>query len=174
MQTKLGPGTRQALALLGIALLLFGTYAWAQNLGAAPQTNVAVQGETRAQPEGAFLNFINWVGNVIAPVGSGSFQSRLKSGCQAARVAGDCGRSSSWFSPQCRCRNPRTGRPAPRPLPPADLEAISNTARRFTFKRAPEASELPPPTWADFEKGRAAGARDGFTALAGHPLVVVM
>jgi hypothetical protein len=45
---KLGPGTRQALALLGIALLLCGTYAWAQNLGAAPQTNVAVQGETGA------------------------------------------------------------------------------------------------------------------------------
>ena len=55
---KLGPGTRQALALLGIALLLCGTYAWAQNLGAAPQSNVAVQGETGAQPEGAFLNFI--------------------------------------------------------------------------------------------------------------------
>jgi len=27
----------------------------------------AVQGR-RAQPEGAFLNFINWIGNVIAPV----------------------------------------------------------------------------------------------------------
>jgi len=71
VRMKLGPGTRQALALLGIALLLCGTYAWAQNLGAAPQSNVAVQGETGAQPEGAFLNFINWVGNVIAPVGAG-------------------------------------------------------------------------------------------------------
>ena len=45
--------------------------ALAQNLGAAPQTNVAVQGQTGAQPEGAFLNFVNWVGNVIAPVGAG-------------------------------------------------------------------------------------------------------
>jgi hypothetical protein len=44
---------------------------WAQNLGAAPATNVAVQGETAAQPEGTFLNFINWVGNVIAPVSAG-------------------------------------------------------------------------------------------------------
>jgi hypothetical protein len=33
--------------------------------------NVAVQGQTGAQPEGAFLNFVNWIGNVIAPVGAG-------------------------------------------------------------------------------------------------------
>ena len=32
---------------------------------------MAVQGQTGAQPEGAFLNFVNWVGNVIAPVGAG-------------------------------------------------------------------------------------------------------
>jgi hypothetical protein len=43
----------------------------AQNLGAAPQVNVAVQGQTGAQPEGAFLNLVNWIGNVIAPVGAG-------------------------------------------------------------------------------------------------------
>ena len=54
----------------GIALLRLRTTLW-QNLGAAPQTNVAVQGQTGAQPEGAFLNFVNWVGNVIAPVGAG-------------------------------------------------------------------------------------------------------
>ena len=48
------------------------TVALAQNLGAAPQVNVAVQGQTGAQPEGAFLNFVNWVGNVIAPVGAGA------------------------------------------------------------------------------------------------------
>ena len=47
------------------------TVAIAQNLGAAPQVNVAVQGQTGAQPEGAFLNFVNWIGNVIAPVGAG-------------------------------------------------------------------------------------------------------
>jgi hypothetical protein len=28
-------------------------------------------GPTGAQPEGAFLNFVNWIGNVIAPVGAG-------------------------------------------------------------------------------------------------------
>ena len=35
--------------------------ALAQNLGAAPQVNVAVQGQTGAQPEGAFLNFASGI-----------------------------------------------------------------------------------------------------------------
>jgi hypothetical protein len=57
---------------LAVCLAVFcQTVALAQNLGAAPAVNVAVQGETGAQPEGAFLNFVNWVGNVIAPVGAG-------------------------------------------------------------------------------------------------------
>lgn len=62
---------RTLLALLALALLTIGQFMWAQNLGSAPASNVAVQGQTGAQPEGAFLNFINWVGNVIAPVGAG-------------------------------------------------------------------------------------------------------
>jgi len=62
---------RQPLALAGIAFVLLGEYAIAQNLGSTPQFNVAVQGQTGAQPEGAFLNFINWIGNVIAPVAAG-------------------------------------------------------------------------------------------------------
>ena len=37
-------GWRRPLAVAGIALLLLGNYALAQNLGASPQTNVAVQG----------------------------------------------------------------------------------------------------------------------------------
>jgi len=41
-----------------------------QNLGAAPATGQAVQGQTAAQPEGTVLNLVNWVGNVIAPVGA--------------------------------------------------------------------------------------------------------
>ena len=68
-------GFRGTLAIVGMALLLLGAYsstkAVAQNLGAAPQTAVAVQGQTGAQPEGAFLNFVNWISNVIAPVGAG-------------------------------------------------------------------------------------------------------
>src|SRR5438045_9574287 len=71
MRMKLAKCSKRALALVAIGFLLCGTYAWAQNLGAAPQVNVAVQGQTGAQPEGAFLNFVNWVGNVIAPVGAG-------------------------------------------------------------------------------------------------------
>src|SRR5207237_9662991 len=42
----------------------------AQNLGSTPQINKAVQGQTAAQPEGAFLNLVNWIGNVIPPVGA--------------------------------------------------------------------------------------------------------
>jgi hypothetical protein len=63
---------RIAAAVLAVCLLVVcQSVALAQNLGAAPQVNVAVQGQTGAQPEGAFLNFVNWVGNVIAPVGAG-------------------------------------------------------------------------------------------------------
>jgi hypothetical protein len=60
-----------AMALAIGFLLVCQSVALAQNLGAAPQVNVAVQGQTGAQPEGAFLNFVNWIGNVIAPVGAG-------------------------------------------------------------------------------------------------------
>jgi len=63
---------KQLLVVFTLLLLVIGQQvAVAQNLGAAPATNVAVQGQTAAQPEGAFLNFINWIGNVIAPVGAG-------------------------------------------------------------------------------------------------------
>ena len=68
LRTKRSAGLVLAAVLLlmiaGNAILI------AQNLGAAPQTNVAVQGQTGAQPEGAFLNLVNWIGNVIAPVGA--------------------------------------------------------------------------------------------------------
>lgn len=37
-------------------------------------------------------------------------------------------------------------------LSPADLEAITNTARRFAFNRAPDGAGIPPLIWADFEK----------------------
>ena len=60
-------------AAVVMALLLASTQAAliAQNLGATPQVNVAVQGQQGAQPEGTFLNLINWISNVIAPVGAG-------------------------------------------------------------------------------------------------------
>jgi hypothetical protein len=62
---------RNLVALIVLVLIVIGQFVWAQNLGSAPATNVAVQGQTGAQPEGAFLNFINWICNVIAPVGAG-------------------------------------------------------------------------------------------------------
>src|SRR6202048_1593440 len=72
---KLSGTNRQRAATLLMAVLCLVLFSQAvllaQNLGAAPQVNVAVQGQTGAQPEGAFLNFVNWVGNVIAPVGAG-------------------------------------------------------------------------------------------------------
>jgi hypothetical protein len=70
---KFQPDThqRKLLAWIALAFLVIAQFAWAQNLGSAPASNVAVQGQTGAQPEGAFLNFINWIGNVIAPVGAG-------------------------------------------------------------------------------------------------------
>ena len=68
-QTDLG--WKKHLVVLAILLLAIVQFVAAQNLGNAPQFNVAVQGQTGAQPEGSFLNFINWIGNVIAPVGAG-------------------------------------------------------------------------------------------------------
>jgi hypothetical protein len=53
-----------------LGLVLCQAWALAQTLGTAPQFNKAVQGQTGAQPEGAFFNIMNWVGNVIAPVGA--------------------------------------------------------------------------------------------------------
>ncbi len=64
--------TSLALAFLLTILVIqfFPLISYAQNLGAAPATGQAVQGQTAAQPEGTVLNLVNWIGNVIAPVGA--------------------------------------------------------------------------------------------------------
>jgi hypothetical protein len=59
-----------AFLLTILVLQCLPLISYAQNLGAAPATGQAVQGETAAQPEGTVLNLVNWVGNVIAPVGA--------------------------------------------------------------------------------------------------------
>src|SRR4249919_1859916 len=57
------------VAIFVIVFFAFSiNFLFAQTLGTAPMFNRAVQGQSGAQPEGAFFNFINWVGNVIAPV----------------------------------------------------------------------------------------------------------
>ena len=56
--------------LLAVVLAQLLPICYGQNLGAAPAVGQAVQGETAAQPEGTVLNLVNWVGNVIAPVGA--------------------------------------------------------------------------------------------------------
>src|SRR5947207_4258101 len=66
-------GHLQAFVLVCIigATALAPAVSVAQNLGNTPATGRAVQGQTAAQPEGALLNLVNWVCNVICPVGSG-------------------------------------------------------------------------------------------------------
>lgn len=66
------PSVRVAVIFLFLMVLLqvSPVLLQAQNLGGTPATNKAVQGQTAAQPEGAFLNLVNWIGNVIAPVGA--------------------------------------------------------------------------------------------------------
>src|SRR5262245_2766704 len=62
---------RVTVALIVVFIVLGAPFLWAQTLGTAPQLNIAVQGQTGAQPEGAFFNFVNWIGNVVARVGAG-------------------------------------------------------------------------------------------------------
>jgi hypothetical protein len=66
--------TRHRFALANLLILVVLQFipltSYAQNLGASPATGQAVQGQTAAQPEGTVLNLVNWVGNVIAPVGA--------------------------------------------------------------------------------------------------------
>jgi hypothetical protein len=57
------------LLLIGL-LQCLPLLAYGQNLGQQPAVGQAVQGETAAQPEGTVLNLVNWIGNVIAPVGA--------------------------------------------------------------------------------------------------------
>ena len=66
---------RDSLFALGYLLTIVSLQSvsvviYAQNLGQQPATGQAVQGQTAAQPEGTVLNLVNWVGNVIAPVGA--------------------------------------------------------------------------------------------------------
>jgi zona occludens toxin (predicted ATPase) len=66
--------TRLRLALVYVLAIcsfqLYPLVSHAQNLGTQPATGQAVQGQTAAQPEGTVLNLVNWVGNVISPVGA--------------------------------------------------------------------------------------------------------
>ena len=52
------PRVAASFLFLIVLLQLFPVLIQAQNLGGAPATNKAVQGQTAAQPEGAFLNLV--------------------------------------------------------------------------------------------------------------------
>src|SRR5262245_3114455 len=63
---------KKTVVLFGILFVLMSVdIVFAQTLGNAPMLNHAVQGQNGAQPEGALFNFINWIGNVVAPVAAG-------------------------------------------------------------------------------------------------------
>jgi len=104
-------GWKKPLVVMAVLLLVVGQFVAAQNLGNAPQFNVAVQGETGAQPEGTFLNFINWIGNVIAPVGAGG----AVLGAVVSWLTGRGTRSTTlacWKSPPRAGPSSRQSRPA--------------------------------------------------------------
>jgi heme/copper-type cytochrome/quinol oxidase subunit 1 len=61
-------GAKRALLVMVLVLQLVPFMAAAQNLGNAPVMNRAVQGQQASQPEGAILNMVNWIGNVVAPI----------------------------------------------------------------------------------------------------------
>lgn len=65
---------RRRIAFIGFFLMallqVVPVATYAQNLGQQPATGQAVQGQTAAQPEGTVLNLVNWVGNVISPIGA--------------------------------------------------------------------------------------------------------
>jgi hypothetical protein len=74
MMNSLHSQSRRNKLVLVLALFVFvqglAMVAYAQNLGGQPAFDKSVQGQTAAQPEGAFLNVVNWIGNVIAPIGA--------------------------------------------------------------------------------------------------------
>ena len=59
------------LTVIVVFMSLGTPYLWAQTLGTQPVFNTAVPGQTAAQPEGALKNFVNWIGNVVAPIAAG-------------------------------------------------------------------------------------------------------
>jgi len=56
------------LTVIVVFMTLGTPYLLAQTLGTQPVFNTAVPGQTAAQPEGALKNFVNWIGNVVAPL----------------------------------------------------------------------------------------------------------
>lgn len=53
------------------AIVLGPAAAIAQSTGSAPVFNATVQGQSASTVEGTFANVVNYVGNVICPIGAG-------------------------------------------------------------------------------------------------------
>jgi hypothetical protein len=59
-----------ALGFMACAVLLGPVMAIAQTTGSAPTFNATVQGQSASTVEGTFGNVVNYIGNVICPVGA--------------------------------------------------------------------------------------------------------
>jgi hypothetical protein len=62
-----------AILVVNVAFALMPVLVHAQNLGGAPAFDKTVQGQTAGQPEGTLLNLVNFVGNVLCPLGAAVF-----------------------------------------------------------------------------------------------------
>jgi len=58
-------------SLILLSLVSGAAVCQAQNLGATTQTGKAVLGQNAYQVEGSVMNLVNWIGNVICPIGAG-------------------------------------------------------------------------------------------------------
>ncbi len=59
------------LFVLGFAILAPAGQVLAQTSGTAPVFGATVQGQTASTVEGTFANIVNYVGNVLCPIGAG-------------------------------------------------------------------------------------------------------
>ncbi len=60
-----------AMLFIAGSALLGPACAFAQSSGQMPTFNATVQGQSAATLEGSFANVVNYVGNVICPIGAG-------------------------------------------------------------------------------------------------------
>lgn len=84
--------------MTGAMILLFGIaalgpasqFACAQTSGSAPTFNATVQGESASTVEGTMANVVNYIGNVICPIGAG---------LMVAATVVEVKRGKSWVPP---------------------------------------------------------------------------
>ena len=88
--------SRVGLTVIVVFMTLGTPYLLAQTLGTQPVFNTAVPGQTAAQPEGALKNFVNWIGNVVAPIAAGGAIFGAVVAFMSGRTFGRWRRSMFW------------------------------------------------------------------------------